>query len=661
MADSYKKNTQDSQTIRPYMSSWMHSVNDQEIHTIDTRHEPFMCKDSMISNHDAVVYDDKPTPLESLLKVIQPTVDNPIHGMGMIKKLFFAWINPLFNRGSKNSLQPSDLYKITNKAQDQNKVYEKTKMGYLKSKLHPMEIAYKAIRCKYWMAAILFVFGAVTQMVGPLLFNIYFQEFSKEDREKNPSLQMPFLMVGLIALDLFLRSILMNQAMYHINALGSQLAVMIRCQIYEKLTRSSILNRQEEAVSSISSLLTTDIDNLVNGLMITPLFIGAAGVLCVQFFFLSYMGYLTWAMVFMVVMVFVIFYKIYTYTKDSRTQLLKCTDTIAKIMKEFVLNIVNVKINRFEEVFYNRLIKVKEIESAAFKRFMRWSITSSVLSYIFPTVFGLLFFGLSTWFYQTEAQRSMTETYIVLTMLSVMRTPLAMINDAFDRYPGYGAATHRIKDFLSWTTDKNNAAKPSSSIPNGTIVFENASFRLPELKSKIIPGKINSNIKIHPNLATSGQPGILKGIDASFEPGSKTAIVGPGKSGKSFILLSILNETDLTYGNVICKGKTVYIPSAACFTEDSIFQNIVCARRYDSDRYEEILDMCHLRDALDNLEGQEHYILRDNASNLSQNIKKKIILARMLYQDYDIYLIDSFFDDLNIMILAQIYDGKAYC
>lgn len=78
------------------------------------------------------------------------------------------------------------------------------------------------------------------------------------------------LLVSLIALYLFIMSILMNQAILHINANGLRLLIILHHQINDKLTRTSIIRQKYSMVSSLTSPFTVHIDNRVDGLMIVP-------------------------------------------------------------------------------------------------------------------------------------------------------------------------------------------------------------------------------------------------------------------------------------------------------------------------------------------------------------------------------------------------------
>ena len=127
------------------------------------------------------------------------------------------------------------------------------------------------------------------------------------------------------------------------------------------------------------------------------------------------------------------------------------------------------------------------------------------------------------------------------------------------------------------------------------------------------------------------------------------AIVGPAGGGKTFFMQCLAGETKLTVGSCIVSGRIYYMPENCYFTEDTILQNIICGQPYDTIRYQEIIDSCKLEILKSQLHHEDRLILKDNGTNIYTKLRKRIMIARLLYaiDSYDIVLIDSFFDDLD--------------
>jgi len=575
------------------------------------------------------VNNPKPKPIEELLRSCVPNGENPIPNMNIIEKFFFMWVNPLFDKGSSNKLQPTDLFKIP----AQNKASEVGKQFDQFNKDHPendeMSNVFKTIRPVYIRTTLIFIMGSLAQMLAPLLFNQYIVRFQLTENGEH-AFMAPVLIILLIVVDLLVRQVLVNQAMFHLGANGTRVAITLRHLIFTRLKNMSIVHKNYFVETTLVNLMTIDIDNVTNGLIIIPNFLAAACLLIAQFYYLYALGYLTVVLFLLLLFVIFLLSRIHKNTKIARLKLLKCTDFVSKVIKEFITNIVSVKIARFEHLFYKKLIDHKTRESAAYRTYLRWSQLAGALNFIFPTIFGLIFFSLTV-----EASHgkkiTLAETYLVLTVLSIMRTPLNMINDGFDRYPDYRASRTRIEAFLHLVRPKEvllNKAKSinQSQLISGTIHIRNCCFGLEDPSS--------SSPKKH-------STPLLESITLDIPPGTKVAIVGTTGSGKTFLLLSMLGETTKLSGDIEVAGIKVFLPKDPLYFEDSIFQNIVCGVDYDPKRYKEIMAVLKLDELISHLREQDRFILKNNGSNLLSKLRKRILLARLLYREADIYLIDG--------------------
>ncbi|CAG2221076.1 ABCC3 [Mytilus edulis] len=124
----------------------------------------------------------------------------------------------------------------------------------------------------------------------------------------------------------------------------------------------------------------------------------------------------------------------------------------------------------------------------------------------------------------------------------------------------------------------------------------------------------------------------LKGINAQFEEKKLIAVVGLVGSGKSSLLSSILGEMENTKGKVQVKGSMAYITQEAWIQNMTIKENILFGKQYDEKRYNMIIDCCCLKPDL------KVYL---QGINLSGGQKQRVNVARAVYADADIYLLDD--------------------
>lgn len=103
----------------------------------------------------------------------------------------------------------------------------------------------------------------------------------------------------------------------------------------------------------------------------------------------------------------------------------------------------------------------------------------------------------------------------------------------------------------------------------------------------------------------------------------------------------MMNEMIKTSGEVIKNGRIAYIPQEAFMMNDTIRNNIIFGKDYEDEKFKNIIKLCELESDLDILPGREFTEIGEKGINLSGGQKQRISIARAVYSDSDIYLIDD--------------------
>ena len=133
----------------------------------------------------------------------------------------------------------------------------------------------------------------------------------------------------------------------------------------------------------------------------------------------------------------------------------------------------------------------------------------------------------------------------------------------------------------------------------------------------------------------------LQGLSFTIRPGELLAVVGPVGAGKSSLLSAVLGELPPSQGQVTVRGRIAYVPQQPWLFPGTVRSNILFGKKYEKDRYEKVLKACALEEDLQPLEDGDLTVVRDRGTPLSAGQKARISLARALYQDADIYLLDD--------------------
>ncbi|CAF5119165.1 unnamed protein product, partial [Rotaria sp. Silwood1] len=142
------------------------------------------------------------------------------------------------------------------------------------------------------------------------------------------------------------------------------------------------------------------------------------------------------------------------------------------------------------------------------------------------------------------------------------------------------------------------------------------------------------------------------------EKGTLVGIVGPVGCGKSSLLAAILGEMNLIEGQVNTYHSSFsYAAQSPWIFADTFRNNILLNRPYDAQRYRDVIDACCLNVDLSRLGSCDDLaIIGDNGVNLSGGQKARVGLARALYDDADIYLLDDPLSAVDRTVAEHIYE-----
>lgn len=160
--------------------------------------------------------------------------------------------------------------------------------------------------------------------------------------------------------------------------------------------------------------------------------------------------------------------------------------------------------------------------------------------------------------------------------------------------------------------------------------------------------QITSAIK-HSRTKIDSNGNIMLHMDTTFnaKPGEKVCLMGDPAGAATGILLTIMEETQLVQGFSETLGNFSYLNLKNSFfmAQQNLKKNIILDQPFNRARYDRVLEVCQLNPS--NFKGGDQIEVIENGLNFSKDERNKIILARFLYSERDIYLMDSYFDERN--------------
>ena len=133
----------------------------------------------------------------------------------------------------------------------------------------------------------------------------------------------------------------------------------------------------------------------------------------------------------------------------------------------------------------------------------------------------------------------------------------------------------------------------------------------------------------------------LKSLCLSVEKGDLLFITGPVGCGKTSLLQAILEEIPLINGRIFCQGKIAWVGQDPWVFSGSIRDNILFGEPFDTERYHTILQASDLNEDLQGFPEGDMTHVGERGIVLSGGQQARVALARAVYSNADVYLLDD--------------------
>ena len=141
--------------------------------------------------------------------------------------------------------------------------------------------------------------------------------------------------------------------------------------------------------------------------------------------------------------------------------------------------------------------------------------------------------------------------------------------------------------------------------------------------------------------------------------GEKVLLTGKSGSGKSTLMKILMRYIEVPYGYVTIKNidinhyhldvlrkNIVYVRNLEALFTDTMYNNIVLGREVSKEQFLEIANISGVNDFITSDLGYDQ-LLEENGSNFSNGERQRIILARALIKNSDIYIFDEAFSQID--------------
>merc|ERR1711871_1531614 len=148
----------------------------------------------------------------------------------------------------------------------------------------------------------------------------------------------------------------------------------------------------------------------------------------------------------------------------------------------------------------------------------------------------------------------------------------------------------------------------------------------------------------------------LVDINMQVKRGSLVAVVGPVGCGKSSLLNCMIGELLYQSGRIHVNGNIAYCDQKVWIMNATVKDNILFGRDFDETRFDMAIHSACLEADLKVLPGGVNTEIGERGINLSGGQKARVALARAVYRNADIYLLDDPMSAMDSHVGAHIFD-----
>ncbi|CAF1087250.1 unnamed protein product [Adineta steineri] len=313
------------------------------------------------------------------------------------------------------------------------------------------------------------------------------------------------------------------------------------------------------------------------------------------------------------------------------------TDQRIHAYNELIQGYQIIKMYNWEKSMEERILQIRQREFIDIQHAFRLRALNIGSSFLATSLMALSTFG-SMWLFDYSLEAA--NIFTVLSMYNQIRMPvLRYLPPAIEKLSEVWIASKRIDEFMNLPMVQNKTSLTMFSgdmynAEKGKIIMHNASFSWQD-----------SDV-------------CLSSLNIEIESGTFVGIIGSVGSGKSSLLSAILGEMILNHGQLnINNSSFSHVSQSSWILPDTLRSNILFGRPFHEQRYLTIIRACCLDVDIETFgPSGDLTVIDEKGINLSGGQKARISLARALYTDADIYLLDDPLASVDPKVARHIYE-----
>lgn len=581
---------------------------------------------------------------------------------GFFSFLSFSWMNPLLSLGFKKPLSPEDIPSVV--AEDEAELaYTKFAQAWDSllaegSSTKERNLVFRAVAKVYFkeniFIAVFALFRTFAVVSLPLMLYVFVDYANSDHRD----LRNGFFNLACLVMLKLVESLSMRHWYFASRRSGMRIRSALMVAAYKKQLKLSSLGRKRHSSGEIVNYIAVDAYRMgeflwwfhsgwsltLQLLLSTAVLFGVVGAGALPGLILLLMcGLLNLPFAKML--------------QNCQTQFMIAQDKRLRSTSEILNSMKVIKLQSWEDEFKKQIESCRDDE---FKWLAKAQLTKAFGTFLYwmsPTIVSsVIFVGCAL---LKSAPLNASTIFTVLATLRVMSEPVRIIPEAISAIIQVNVSLDRINNFLLDDELKIDEIERSGLEKPGTAVdIQAGNFSWdPETK---IPTLRNVNLEI--------------------KHGQKVAVCGPVGAGKSSLLHAVLGEIPKVSGTVSkaptktdfifvrlkmymfaqkcflyfvqlkqvkVSGSIAYVSQTSWIQSGTIRDNILYGKPMETRRYNAAIEACALDKDINDFGHGDLTEIGQRGLNLSGGQKQRIQLARAVYADADVYLLDDPFSAVD--------------
>ncbi|XP_045610459.1 ATP-binding cassette sub-family C member 10 [Procambarus clarkii] len=589
--------------------------------------------------------------------------------VNMLSYLTFHWVNALMEKGSLGNLRTQDDLHDLPIQMRTDVIAQKVHRTMMISQPLPSDEYERPTRQKYaflralhkcfgvqfYSIGLLKLAGDTLGFAGPLLLHELVSFIENKDEDILKGYTYAGMLCGAALIATFC-SIHFNYLLAKVNL---RLRAAVISAVYRKVLQVSAANLSRFSTGEVVNLMSTDTDRIVNfcqsfhALWSLPLQLGVTLFLLYQQIGIAFL-----AGVGVTVILIPINKWLATKIGKLSVEMMSFKDRRVGLMTEVLNMIKTVKLNAWEGTFKHRIYDERygEVKALASRKYLDaacvyfWAATPVLIPIVTFTVYIILGNPL-------EPARVFTAVALFNMLIMPLNAFPWVINGMVEAWVSLRRVERLMElpeqDLMNFYTVVPEMSHKDSElqvlITNGTFTWNSSCMQdEPEHQTAgSSPSGSHVSLVDSQNGNGNGDQAILptlRRINVQLSKGQVVAIVGRVGSGKTSLINAILAEMIKAHGVVAVAALHTGFGVATqrpWIQNGSIKDNILFGSSLDITRYRTVLSVCALDEDLYGFPLRDNTLCGENGSSLSGGQKARVDLARAVYQNKSIYLLDD--------------------